>query len=249
MTSYNVSSTGKVDCTTASGSDAPHGLWTNRYQVGAGSVHGGCGQYFNFSDDSTLDVDGSKARLSATATNPYGVTADIDFVFRKPLGLADWEKTGGKVKGADLGDESKWTFYELGKGRINVTQKHSIGNIDIKVVDHFRLDLKDDTAFQFGVGANDKTGAMGASGWLDINLWARTTLVYKWDKVVGGWASVIPDLWGHLYDWKLGDHWDLNMELSAVPLPSSLVLFISGLLALAGFNSRKRSSAKMAVAA
>jgi len=65
-------------------------------------------------------------------------------------------------------------------------------------------------ALQIGFGANDKTSDFGASAWLSIN---------------GG---------GH------SSHWDLNMDLVAVPEPSIIALFGLGLLGL-GFARRRKA--------
>jgi len=63
-------------------------------------------------------------------------------------------------------------------------------------------------ALQIGFGANDKTGDFGASAWLSVN---------------GGDKST---------------HWDLNMDLVAVPEPSIIALFGLGLFGL-GFARRR----------
>ncbi|MGI9324729.1 MAG: VPLPA-CTERM sorting domain-containing protein [Pseudomonadales bacterium] len=229
---YGVSSTGKINCTTASGKDAPHGLWTNKYRKGGG---GGCAQFYDFKKDSTLTVDNGQAHLKAKAKNPYGVVAKIDFKFSNPVAPADWT---GVVKTGGTGVQPDWRFYTQGSGDIKIKYEKNYNGKRLKIVDKFSLDLVDNTAMQFGTGANDKTGAFGASAWLDITKWARKIIAYEWNSNDKKWVAKydVPD-WA--WDWKLGKHWDFNMELSAVPLPAGAWLFLTGLLVLAGYNSRK----------
>lgn len=63
---------------------------------------------------------------------------------------------------------------------------------------------------QIGVGANDKTDELGASVWLNMS---------------GGNSG--------------GAHWDINMDLTAVPVPAAVWLFGSGLIGLVGVARRK----------
>ena len=71
--------------------------------------------------------------------------------------------------------------------------------------------LASNTALQIGLGANDKSTAFGASSWLNI-------------------ANP---------DGSHRKHWDLNMELTAVPEPSIIALMGLGLVGL-GFARHRR---------
>ena len=84
------------------------------------------------------------------------------------------------------------------------------GVITINSVDYTVNLLNPPDVFQVGDGANDKTSAFGASTWLTVS---------------GGSYT--------------GDHWDLNMDLTPVPVPAAVWLFGSGLIGLAGVARRK----------
>lgn len=238
---YSVSNTGQVNCTTG-GNDAPHGLWTNKYRPGTG----GCRQYFGFQEGSTLNVNGSTAQLTATAVNPAGVTAHIDFSFEQPTSKADWEAAGGVIKTGGGNDTDDWSFYQLGEGNIKVSYDREWRGNTYRITDRFTLDLVDRTSFQFGLGANDKTGAFGASAWMDIESWTHTVMTQQFDRARQAWISIEMPSWS--FNHKLGGHWDLNMDLNAVPLPAAAWLFITGLLGVFGFGkySKRRAAAATA---
>lgn len=222
---YSVSDTAEVNCTTR-GNDAPHGLWTNRYRQGKG----GCRQFYSFQEGSSLSVSDDAATFKATAINPDNVVAEIDFTFEQPTSKGDWD---GVVKTGGAANSSDWTFYQAGHGSIDITYDREFGNWTYRVIDKFTLDLVDNTSFQFGLGANDKTSAFGASAWLDIESWTRNTVILRFDDIKKSWEHAVAP-WA--FDWRLGDHWDFNMELSAVPLPAAAWLFITGLMGLFGFR-------------
>lgn len=68
--------------------------------------------------------------------------------------------------------------------------------------------------FQMGTGANAKNDAFGASAW------------------------IIPTI----ADSSLAHHWDINIELTAVPIPAAAWLFGSDLIGLVGVTRRKRAA-------
>ncbi len=187
---WTISSTSEINC-----GASPHGLWTNSLNAGASA----CNDYFNFDAGSTLTENGDgTAVINATATNPDGITADIDISFGAYTTVHADVKTAG---GPQL---TSWYYYET------ITS----GNIAILGVDYDITLHNPNLVLQIGFGANDKTGAFGASVWMDADDGLAT----------GGYT---------------GGHWDLNMDLAAVPVPAAAWLFGSGLIGLVGVARRQ----------
>ncbi len=84
------------------------------------------------------------------------------------------------------------------------------GLISIESTDYDITLHGSDFVLQIGHGANDKTSVFGGSVWLDAN---------------GGSYT--------------GGHWDINMQLSPVPVPAAVWLFASGLFAIIAVARRK----------
>ncbi len=185
---YEVSSTGKLNCP-----GSPHGLWTNKLELGGGS----CAQYYDYQAGSTLTVDttAGTAVLNATAENPAGITAVINFAWDNLVPAASWT---GMVKNGGGGNPADWLYFGSGTGSVTFFSGGSLlGTVALTIVP--------DTALQIGWGANDKTSEFGASSWL------RTPSQY----------------YRHF-----GTHWDFNMDLAAVPEPSTLALLMLGMASL-----------------
>ena len=92
------------------------------------------------------------------------------------------------------------------------------GTIEIDGLGTFdALGLTGGHGLQIGWGANDKTTDFGASAWLDM-----------------GHAQSIDEYV------NLNGHWDLNLDLVAVPEPSALLLLATGLVSISVFR-RKRN--------
>lgn len=88
------------------------------------------------------------------------------------------------------------------------------GNITILSVDYDITLHNPDLVLQIGDGANDKTSVFGASVWIDAD-----------DGLSTGSYS--------------GGHWDLNMDLTPVPVPAAAWLFGTGLIGLVAVARRK----------
>jgi len=215
---YSVEDTSVVNC-----SNAPHGLWTNN------DTSGTCGNYYSMQAGSTLtifndsaDVADWTAELLATAMNPQGVLATINLTF------SNFTETNTlKVEGGNAAYNSDPSLFDS-------TDLAAPDNIDID----FFLDVIGTISFdpdtnlniasnpviiddivspfglQFGFGANaKKSDEFGASAWIQ-------------------WSTAEGD-----------DHWDLNLNLTAVPEPAPTLILAFGLLGL-GYM-RRRSYARI----
>ncbi len=192
--------------TNATGGSCAHGLWTN-------SLNSGCDRYHSFQDDTlfSIDTDAGTGTFTGTAINPSGQTATLDLSLSGFLG-----SLGGT--GYD---------YKAGGGRYNPRVQdyftNAAGTITIGGTT-YTLNPADPlaghTTFQFGRGANDKTGDFGGSAWLNLL-----------------------DPSGHALS-----HWDINFDLSLipgtpVPAPAGLLLFGIGLAGAYGMRRRKKIAA------
>jgi len=118
-----------------------------------------------------------------------------------------------KVKTGGGSDTSDWRFYST------VTEGSTI-TIDSTTYYLGMVMLGTGPVLQIGTGANDKNLAFGASTWLDIfSDQART------EKLFGN------------------AHWDLNMNLTAVPVPAAIWLFGSAMIGLVGMRRKNKLAA------
>ena len=116
-----------------------------------------------------------------------------------------FQDTYSSVKTGGGNDTSDWDFYTTIESGSTIVINNTTYYVDIHDAPG------DDFVMQIGTGANDKTSAFGASSWLDIyEDEARTKVLYEG-----------------------GQHWDLNMDLTArVPEPQVLFIFTMGLIGL-----------------
>ncbi len=195
---YQVSDTSRINCT-----NAPHGLWTNG-DIGGGS----CSNYFSIDGLLEINTDDANsanwyAELTATATNPQNVVADIDLRFD------DWAYGHSyKQEGGAPYDITKVDFFTSILGTITI-------NSLIYDIDGFAGGY----AFQYGIGANAKDPlALGASAWIkSCTDGAATNLVCM-----------------------NSSHWDLNLEISPVPVPAAIWLFGTALVGFVGISRRRK---------
>lgn len=125
------------------------------------------------------------------------------------ISFGGWMDNYSPVKNGGGGDPNDWDFYTT----IDANSKITIQGTDYFVGIHDAPGS--DFVFQIGPGANDKTLAYGGSVWLDV---------FE--------ATGAP-----LYNGA--SHWDINMELTAVPLPAAVWLFGAGLVGLVSVARRK----------
>ena len=174
---------------------------------------GSCGAYYDYQPGSTLTVDDTAgtAVLTATAINPHGHKVDISFSWS---GMTDASGWAGMVKNGGNGDPSTWQYFSQGSGTVNFYSPtdNLTGSATVQMVPN--------TALQLGFGANDKTQEFGASSWI----------TYAYQSALTKTAPTTSQ-WGH--------HWDFNMELKAVPEPSTVALMAIGLVGL-GLKRRQQ---------
>ena len=192
----------------ATGGSCPHGLWTNNAFT---SVH--CNKKYAFQDGSlfSVDTDAGTGTFTGTAINPLGQVATLDLTLS---GLLDsLNGTGFTYKaGGGAYDPSVQDYFTSATGTITIGGE----TYTLNPADPFA----GDTVFQFGTGANDKTGDFGGSSWLNILDPSGRALA----------------------------HWDINFDLTfkpgtPVPAPAGLLLFGLGLAGAWGARRMQRAKA------
>jgi len=178
-----------------------HGLWTN----GLGSSENEKRHSFN-SGSILTEYDNGTAHLTATATNRFGRTAEINVWFDDRRDTYAKNKTGGRP----VLDE--WYYYA------NI-QAGSTVIIDSVTYYLGMVMLGQGPVLQIGTGANDKNLAFGASTWVDV-----FSDQGRQNKLFGN------------------KHWDLNMNLTAVPVPAAVWLLGSALLGFVGMRKKAKQA-------
>ncbi len=180
-----------------------HGLWTNNTNVGSD-------RFYAFQNDAifTVDTIAGTATLTGTAINGSNNVADINLSFggflETTLGSAFTYKKEGGLAYDPLTDTQDVDFFTTATGSIAIDGYSYMLQADPFAGNH---------AFQYGVGANAKNGAFGASSWL----------------LVEGEGGERPR------------HWDINVNLAAVPEPATWAFMIFGFGAVGGALRRKKS--------
>ncbi|MAM88914.1 PEP-CTERM sorting domain-containing protein [Allohahella sp. A8] len=188
---------------------AAYGLYTNGLALGSGSY---CSYYYSINPGTNFTrFDDGTASFTGTATNQFGVEATIN------LNLFGFTTDYSPVKTGGGSNTADWGFYT------NLTEDSSI---TIDGTEYFaRLvgapdNIGSKPVFQYGTGANDKTGEFGGSVWLDMY------------SANGDALFVEPN------------HWDINFDLGPgfeldVPAPATAGLLALGIAALRFARKRK----------
>lgn len=183
-----------------------HGLWTN-------TLNSGCDRHHSFQDGArfSVDTDTGTGTFTGTAINAAGQVGTLNLTLSGLLDTLDGTHFDYKAGGGAY-DPSTQDYFTNASGTI------TIGGVT------YTLNPSDpfagQTVFQFGPGANDKTGDFGGSAWLNIL-----------------------DPHGNALA-----HWDINFDLThipgtPVPAPAGLLLFGLG---LGGVYAARRQRRKVA---
>ncbi len=193
------------DVSNATGGDCAHGLWTN-------TLNSGCDRYYSFQDGSlfSVDTDNGTGTFTGTAINKSGTVATLDLSLSGLLDTLDGTGFGYKAGGGAY-DPANQDYFTSALGTITIGgTPYTLNPLD---------PMAGNTVFQFGTGANDKTGDFGGSAWLNV---LKPT----------GWA--LP-------------HFDINFDLTRsptqVPAPAGALLLGLGLAGVWGARRRKAKTA------
>lgn len=195
-----------------------HSLWFSGNNNPAGTT-GDKRNHFLFENSADgkglFSVSGMAASLTGIVRNAAGQGFEI------MLNLIE-ATDPGVYKGANLGDESSWTFYRLDPHNSSMLNSLTAG------IASFDISLRGEVngmplAAQFGVGANDKNaGLLGFSTWVSLT-----------EKNCGPLAQC------ESYDGDI----NILLETAAVPVPASIALLPTALGLFGFFGWRRRKQA------
>ncbi|WP_299544164.1 VPLPA-CTERM sorting domain-containing protein [uncultured Roseibium sp.] len=187
-----------------------HSLYMNgnRYHFASGAL-------FTRYDDGTGTLVGTATTDGTLATAGFDVNLNFG-------NFRNWAQqvaitSAPHAKGTGNGDETQWSFMDL------LPTSTLTGFNGISAV--YNLLMKPQPygkyTYQYGIGANDKNGDLGLSGWF-------YTANQNGDpgSPCGSNSTC-----------------DFNLKLTPVPLPAGLALLPVGLAVLAGMRMRRRSEA------
>src|SRR5690606_14888579 len=131
---------------------AQYGLWTNTLTAD------NCSKHFSIENGSTfLRLYDGTAAFTDSASNHLGTSAIFDLTFTGFQDDYSVVKTGGTAEQAD------WNFYT----GLTADSKITVGGVDyFAQLVGAPTNVGSMPVFQYGTGANDKTGAFGGSVWM-----------------------------------------------------------------------------------
>ena len=192
----------------ATGGSCPHGLWTNNT-----FTSNSCNKKYAFQDGTmfSVDTDAGTGTFTGTAINQLGEVATLDLTLSGLLDSLDGTGFDYKAGGGPY-DPSVQDYFTSAMGTIMIGG----ATYTLNPSDPFA----GNTVFQFGVGANDKTGDFGGSSWINMLDPHNNALA----------------------------HWDINFDLThkpgtPVPAPAGLLLFGLGLAGAWGARRARRKTA------
>ncbi|WP_299733455.1 VPLPA-CTERM sorting domain-containing protein [uncultured Tateyamaria sp.] len=151
----------------------------------------------------------------------------VEYVLRDPNEPGVSGVKGGGIDGGLNATEraaliDTWSFFDIVSASLT-----GVGALEGLVLELTAFPtLPEDIPFQLGESANDKNQGLGGSGWFSWSIVSQATdMTYV-----------------ALPNGSSNQHGDININLSAVPLPAGGVLLIGGLAALGAVRRRKKAA-------
>ena len=184
------------------------------------------GSKYHFEPGATFKrYDDDTGSLTGTALNSMDNGYEVSLSFANFRDWTQQQAVPSGAKGANLGDESTWTFMDL-------VDDSTLTGVGALSGSNYSLKMKPfngNYTFQYGVGANDKqAGVLGLSGWFYT--------VGAHDNGTGYPCKKNANSEG-------GSVCDFNLKMTPVPVPAGIALLPVGLGALVALRRRKRRAA------
>ncbi|MFZ6051114.1 HYR-like domain-containing protein [Halocola ammonii] len=109
-------------------------------------------------DDNTAIISGTMEKV-----NQQWKKFEVELHFAGAFNYSEWIDLGYQAKGANLGDETSWIFYELDENQDN--QLVGQGGLSGEILNVYNADPN--YGLQIGQGANDKDSDFGFSWWFN----------------------------------------------------------------------------------
>ncbi|MFL4468914.1 VPLPA-CTERM sorting domain-containing protein [Tateyamaria armeniaca] len=219
---------GSYEATSVTTGGNDHTVWLPGLFSGVGAYWqfaSGTGDFVVGAGNATAMLDG---RIDNNGNSNLQFDLDIDLVLRNPNapgggGTKDGGIDGGLTPAERAALKSTWSFYDIQSATLT-----GVGVLDGLVMTMIGFpQAPGDIPFQLGESANDKNQGLGVSGWFSWRIDSQATNTNYVARPNGSSNS----------------HGDININISAVPLPSAGLLLIGGVGALGAIRARRKKKA------